>query len=94
MSCWSFATNAVRLQLHALACNFGNSPGTLATREPIEDWSLTSLEDKLTKTGAKAVGHGRYVAFRLAEVAVPRPHFAEILRLVGGLQPPQVASTA
>ena len=35
-------------------------------------WSLTTLREKLVKIGAKVVRHGRYVAFQLAEVAVPR----------------------
>ncbi len=41
LSCHSFAANAVRLQLHALAYNLGNFLRTLATPEPIKDWSLT-----------------------------------------------------
>jgi len=36
----------VRLQLHALAYNLGNLLRTLATPEPIKDWSLTSPEGK------------------------------------------------
>jgi hypothetical protein len=40
--------------------------------EPIKDWSLTSLKDKLIKIGAKVVSYGRYVAFQMAEVAIPR----------------------
>jgi hypothetical protein len=63
LSCRSFAANAVRLQLHALAYNLGNFLRTLATPEPIKDWSLTSLKEKLIKIGAKVVSHGRYVAF-------------------------------
>jgi len=43
--------------------------------------------------GAKVVSHGRYVAFQMAEVAVPRNLFADILRLIGELRPPPVAST-
>jgi hypothetical protein len=31
---------------------------TLATPEPIKDWSLTSLKEKLIKIGAKVVSHG------------------------------------
>ena len=31
--------------------------------------------------------HGRYITFQLAEVAIPRPLFAEILRLIDGLRP-------
>jgi len=68
-ACRSFAANAVRLQIHALACNFGNFPRTLATPEPITDWPLTTLNEKLIKIGAKAVSRGRYVAFQMAEVA-------------------------
>ena len=41
----SWGANAVRLQLHALAYNLGNFLRTLATPEPIKDWSLTSLKD-------------------------------------------------
>ena len=83
----SCAANAVRLQLHALAYNVGNFLRTLATPEPIKDWSLTSLKEKLIKIGAKVVSHGRYVAFQMAEVAVPRKLFAEILRLIAELRP-------
>jgi Transposase DDE domain group 1 len=44
LSCRSFAANAVRLQLHALAYNLGNFLRTLATPEPIKDWSLYEPE--------------------------------------------------
>ena len=77
LSCRSFAANAVRLQLHALAYNLGNFLRTVATPEPIKDWSLTSLKEKLIKIGAKVISHGRYVAFQMAEVAIPRNLFAE-----------------
>jgi hypothetical protein len=87
LSCRMFAANAVRLQLHALAYNLGNFMRTLATPEPIKEWSLTSLREKLIKIGAKLVSHGRYVAFRMAEVAIPRTLFAEILRLIAELRP-------
>jgi hypothetical protein len=79
--------HAVRHQLHALAYNLGNFLRTLATPEPIKDWSLTSLKDKRIKIGAKVVSHGRYVIFQMAEVAVPRQMFQEILRLIAELRP-------
>ncbi len=50
-------------------------------------WSLTTLREKLIKIGAKVVRHGRYVTFQLAEVAISRALFAEILRLIDRLQP-------
>jgi hypothetical protein len=87
LSCRTFAANAVRLQLHALAYNLGNFLRTLATPEPIKDWSLTSLREKLIKIGAKVVLHGRYVVFQMAEVAIPRRMFQEILRLIAELRP-------
>jgi hypothetical protein len=34
------------------------------THEPIKDWSLTSLKEKLIKIGAKVLSHGRYVVFQ------------------------------
>ena len=88
LSCRTFAANAVRLQLHALAYNLGNFLRTLATPEPIKDWSLTSLKEKLIKIGAKIISHGRYVAFQMAEVAISRHLFADILRLIAELRPP------
>ena len=88
LSCRTFAANAVRLQLHALAYNLGNFLRTLATPEPIKDWSMTSLKEKLIKIGAKVVRHGRYIAFQMAEVAISRHLFADILRLIAELRPP------
>ena len=88
LSCRKFQNNAVRLQLHALAYNLGNFMRTLALPEPVKQWSLTSLKEKLIKIGARIVTHGRYVTFQLAEVAVPRGLFVEILRLIAQLRPP------
>ncbi len=56
-------------------------------RRSRRSWSLTTLREKLIKIGAKVVRHGRYMTFQLAEVAVPRALFADILRRIGGLRP-------
>jgi len=88
LSCRTFAANAVRLQLHALAYNLGNFMRTLAMPKTAEPWSLTSLKEKLIKIGAKVVSHGRYVTFQMAEVAVPRWMFADILSLIARLRAP------
>ena len=37
---------------------------------------------------AKVVSHRRYVTFQMAEVAVPRQMFADILSLIAGLRAP------
>ena len=88
LSCRTFAANAVRLQLHALAYNLGNFMRTLAMPKTAEPWSLTSLREKLIKIGAKVVSHGRYVTFQMAEVAVSRQMFADILSLIARLRVP------
>jgi hypothetical protein len=49
---------------------------------------MTSLKEKLIKIGAKIVSHGRYVAFLMAEVAIPKNLFADILRMIAELRPP------
>ena len=53
-----------------------------------EAWSLTSLRERLIKIGAKVVSHDRYAAFQMAEVALPRQMFTEILSLIARLQAP------
>jgi hypothetical protein len=60
----------------------------LAMPKTAASWSLTSLREKLIKSGAKVVSHGRYVTFQLAEIAVPRQIFAEILLLIARLRAP------
>src|SRR6266849_1320501 len=88
LSCRSFAANAVRLQLHALAYNLGNFMRTLAMPKTAQPWSLTSLREKLIKIGAKVVSHGRYVTFQMAEVAVSERMFKDILMLIARLRAP------
>src|SRR5262249_55441390 len=73
-----------------LAYNLGNFMRTLAMPKTAEPWSLTSLREKLIKIGAKVVSHGRYVTFQMAEVAVPRQMFADILSLIARLLGPPV----
>ncbi len=87
LSCHAFRHNAVRLQLHALAYNLANFLRSLALPDAVAQWSLTSLREKLVKIGARIVRHGRYAVFQLAEVAVPRALFAEILCRIDRLRP-------
>ena len=65
---------------------------TLALPEAVAQWSLTSLREKLVKIGAKVVRHARYAVFQMAEVAVPRELFGQILRLIDGLRPRPAAA--
>jgi Transposase DDE domain group 1 len=92
LSCRTFAANAVRLQLHALAYNLGNFMRTLAMPKAVEPWSLMCLREKLIKIGAKVVNHGRYVTFQMAEVAVSQLMFRHILMLIARLRAPPVSA--
>ena len=87
------SSHAFRLQLHALAYNLANFLRSLALPQEVEQWSLTTLREKLVKIGARIVRHGRYLVFQLAEVAVPRALFAEILRRIGRLRGSPVPAT-
>ncbi len=65
---------------------------TLATPEAIASWSLTSLREKLINIGSRVVSHGRYVTFQMAEVAIPRALFADILNRISALRSPPLTA--
>jgi hypothetical protein len=60
LSCHRFRSNQVRLALSLLAYNLGNLWRRLALPKRIESWSLTSLQQRLVKTGGRLVKHARY----------------------------------
>ncbi len=74
---------AIRETYTGIKCQYR----TLALPKEVEHWSLTTLREKLVKIGAKVVRHGRYVTFQLAEVAIPRSLFVDILRRIDRLRP-------
>jgi hypothetical protein len=86
LSCHRFDANQVRLQLFALAYNLANFLRRLALPQGVRHWSLTTLREKLIKIGAKIVRQARYVTFQMAEVAIPRTLFREILRRIARLK--------
>jgi len=87
LSCHDFVDNQVRLQLFALAYNLGSFFRRLALTKKVRDWSLRTLKEKMIRIGAKVVRHSRYVIFQMAEVAVPRALFCEILERIKRLKP-------
>jgi hypothetical protein len=60
----------------------------LALPKKTKPWPLTSLREKLIKIGAKVFSPGRYVTFQLAEVAVSRQMFSDMLSLIARLRAP------
>ena len=88
MSCQRFRDNEVRLQLHALAYNLANFLRGIELPEAMADWSLTSLQLKLIKIGARVVRHARVITFQLAEVAVTGAMVRAILAAIRRLRAP------
>ena len=58
---------AINRELSLLAYNLGNLWQRLALPQRIENWSLTSLQQRLVKTGRRLVKHARYYWLLLAE---------------------------
>jgi hypothetical protein len=67
LSCHRFRSNEVRLWLSLIAYNLGNLWRRLVLPRKIENWSLTSLQQRLVKTGGRLVKHARYYWLLLAE---------------------------
>jgi hypothetical protein len=51
----------------------------------VAHWSLTSIQLKLIKIGAKIISHSRMTIFQMAEVAVPEALFATLLERIHSL---------
>ncbi len=60
LSCHRFRANELRLQLSVLAYNLGNLWRRLVLPRRIKSWSLTSLQQRLVKTGGRLIKHARY----------------------------------
>ena len=79
LSCSRFSSNRVRLALFVLAYNLGNFLRRFALPKEVSHWSLSSIQLKLIKIGAKIVSHSRMIIFQMAEVAVPEKLFRSML---------------
>ena len=80
LSCHRFRSNEVRLWLSILAYNLGNLWRRLVLPKGIKSWSLTSLQQRLVKTGGRLVKHARYYWLLLAESHLTRRLFGSMLR--------------
>ena len=79
LSCHRFPANEVRLLLSVIAYNLGNLLRRLALPLAIQSWSLTSLQQRLFKTGGCLVRHARYFILQLAESHLTPRLFGQIL---------------
>jgi hypothetical protein len=82
LSCHRFRSNQVRLALSLLAYNLGNLWRRLGLLRGIENWSLTSLQQRLVKAGGRLMKHARYYWLFLAEGHLNRRRFGAILRRI------------
>ena len=88
LSCHRFRANEVRLQLSVLAYTLGHLWRRLILPPGIKRWSLTSLQQRLVKTGGRLVKHARYYWLLLAEGHLNRRLFGEMLRRIWALPVP------
>ena len=88
LSCHRFRSNEVRLWLSLIAYNLGNLWRRLVLPKKIENWSLTSLQQRLVKTGGRLIKHARYYWLQLAEGHLTRRVFSAILRRIWALPLP------
>ena len=71
-----------------LAYNLGNLWRRLVLPPRIKRWSLTSLQQRLVKTGGRLVKHARYYWLLLAEGHLTRRLFGDMLRRIWALPVP------
>ncbi|MBI3636008.1 MAG: transposase [Candidatus Rokubacteria bacterium] len=57
----------------------------LALPLAIQNWSLTSLQQRLFKTGGRLIQHARYFTLQLAESYLTRPLFRQIVARIAQL---------
>ena len=88
MSCHRFRSNEVRLWLSVIAYNLGNLWRRLALPLRVGNWSLTSLQQRLVKTGGRLLKHARYYWLLLAEGHLTRRLFGAMVRRIAALSLP------
>src|SRR5437867_10720742 len=72
----------LRLLLGVIAYNLGNLLRRLVLPVAIRGWSLTSLQQRLFKTGGRLIRHVRYFVLQLAESYLTSTLFRQILRRI------------
>jgi hypothetical protein len=88
LSCHRFRSNEVRLWLSVLAYNLGNLWRRLVLPRRIDHWSLTSVQQRLVKTGGRLVKHARYYWLVLAEGHLTRRLFGAMAQRIAALPVP------
>ncbi len=78
----------LQASIPGFAYSLGNLWRRLALPNRIRNWSLTSLQQRLVKTGGRLVKHARYYWLLLAEGHLTRGCFRSMLRRIAALPLP------
>jgi hypothetical protein len=71
-----------------IAYNLGNLWRRLVLPRKIDKWSVTSLQQRLVKTGGRLIKHARYYSLLLAESHLTRRLFGAMVRRIAALPVP------
>ena len=82
LSCHRFRAKPGGLWLSVVAYNLGNLWRRLALPAQVANWSLSSLQQRLMKTGGRLIKHARYYWLLLAESHLTRRLFGGMLRRI------------
>ena len=92
---WVAFDRRLKLEVHSaritsngglLAHDLAKLLHSLALPNEVAQWSLSTLREKLVKTGARIVRHGRFLVFPRADVSVLRAQFAAVLSRIDRLR--------
>jgi hypothetical protein len=88
LSCHRFRANEARLWLSVIAYNLGNLWRRVVLPKRFDAWSLTSLQQRLGKTGGRLIKHSRYYWLLLAEGHLHQRLFGGMLQRIAALPMP------
>jgi hypothetical protein len=88
LSCHRFRSNEVRLWLSVITYSLGNLWRRLVLPKRVDGWSLSSLQQRLVKTGGRLIKHARYCWLLLAESHLTRRLFGSMVRGIASLPLP------
>src|SRR5215470_12408997 len=83
------AVKMTRLSCHRFRANEVRLWRRLVLPARIDGWSLTSLQQRLVKTGGRLIKHARYYWLLLAESHLTRRLFGSMLRKIAALPSPR-----
>ena len=88
LSCHRFRSNEVRLWLSRDRLQPGEPVAAVGAAEEVDEWSLTSLQQRLVKTGGRLIKHARHYWLLLAESHLTQRLFGSMVRRIASLSLP------